>query len=183
MEVVKHKFIVIFLYRMRIVLLIVVCLAVVWWIRQSGAESAQAGFANDVITGYWSAPADFCLKAKLTSMHLMVSAVRRDNTRLTHLAATGESGKPIADDFGVLRISTESGWRRWLPTSWNAQNEKDWVRFSAQYKSENAQSLFPAELDLLVNPRTGQMRLHGKKKVWAVLDRETAASQVLTEKT
>jgi hypothetical protein len=166
---------------MNITLLIVVALTVLWWARCDGAASMQTKTARDIITGRWVAPADFCLKAHLSSMELLLSAPRKDGSRLAHLKAVKDDGTAIADDYAVLRVTAESSWRRWLPTTWSTKNEGAWTRFATEYKSENAQSLFPKQLDLLANPSAGQLRFHGKKKILAVFDRDTAASQLLTE--
>lgn len=156
---------------------LILLLAAVWWLWQGGASHAVSDVAAAAMTGCWHAPPDFCLDSGLAAMQLMLSAPRKDGTRLAHLAAIKEDGTPVADSFAVVSVAGETGWRSWLSAAKGAV-EKDWVRLPARFKSEG-RSLFPAAVDFLVNPRTGQMRVHGKKKVWAKLEKDTAASQAL----
>lgn len=132
-----------------------------WW----GRATAAADQAHRALSGFWTAPADFCMEAGVAGMQFLVGAPRRDGTRLAHLAALNAGGQPVADTFAVL-------------TCGRARRDGEWVRIPARVSAEK-QSLFPAKVDLLVDPGRGRLRVHGQQKVWAVLERDAAASQAL----
>jgi hypothetical protein len=168
---------------MRWVWLIILALAALWMSRRDGEETAQMKIASDVLSGSWHATAEFLLASKLAAMRIMISAPRGNGSRLMHLSATNDKGEVIADTYAILKVSSEASWRRWLPSGMRGDKlEKTWIRMPAAYEAEEkTNGLFPKKFDLLLNPRTAQLRIHAQKKIWAVADRDTAASQLLTE--
>jgi hypothetical protein len=150
----------------------------VWWVYSSGAEAAQKQIAKAQLAGYWTGDPGFMVTAGLNSMKILISPKRNDGSRLAHLSATNSKNETIADVFAIVNIASETGWRRWLPLT-DGKKEKNWVRFPATFAAEN-NTLFPRQIDFLVDPTGGRLRIHGNKKVLAILDRDTASSAVLT---
>lgn len=169
----------------RILLLTVLALVVLTALGHSGSRAALESQARDALEGFWSAPPEFCRRAGLRSMNVVVGPPRKNQSRVAYISAARDDGALIDGQFFVMRPkqSAIDFVKNTVPGGgaiFAGRGAKQWARFTYRFTPNSPeQFLFPLSVDIVVQPAQGRMRIHSKKKVWADLLRDSAASLAL----
>jgi hypothetical protein len=170
----------------QILLLAVLALVALTVLGRSGSKAALESQAREALEGFWTAPPEFCRRAGLHSMNIVVGPPRKNKSRVAYLSAAREDGALIDSQFFVMRPergALDVVKAALLPGA-NAFASKGgsekWARLPHRFApKDRGQFLLPCAADILVQPAQGRLRIHGKKKVWADLLRDSSASLAL----
>lgn len=163
-----------------VVIILVALVAIFWWSRTAAAGALESQ-AQSALEGFWAAPAAFCSEAGLSAMTVVMSAARANGTRLGYISAHRSDGAPIDGQFFVSR--PRAGLAVTVRRALGLDGAKQgWTRMRCKLEPSDAdQFLFPQNVELVVNPARGRMRVHAKKKVWADMVKDAAASMAMSD--
>lgn len=152
-------------------LVLLLLLAAAYVLFQLGAGTTATAVSRRALGGVWVASPEYCARAKLQNMTLMVlpREDRQDGEHKGYLVATRDDGELVSNQ--PLRINVGMGRRA-------ALSPHGAVLGSLGIAHAHS-PVWPGRLRFAIDPAAQRLQLYDGAKTWGVLYRDGAASSML----
>lgn len=145
------------------VLVVLVVLALGFF---AGRVQCDRSNAVDALSGFWTAPANFCEKAGLASMTMMIDKPKKGKN-LGYLSITRDDGAVVCNQ--PVEISTRTSWMK-------GKHNAVLGEFEIEHQKNPA---WPSKVKFAYQPR-GRLQIYDKDTTLAMFYRDGEASALIS---